>query len=72
LDGLTTWDPSSDSALFVARIKQEIERLTREQQEATDAATFVGMTQAQKEEYYARRRRLTMLIEHLAIFEETQ
>lgn len=67
---MTTPDPTSDTALFVAHIKEEIERLSREQQAAADAATFVGMTQDQKEEYYARRRRLTMLIEHLAIFEE--
>ena len=62
---------SSDSALFVQYIKHEIERLTREQDEVLKAALSAGMTQDKKEEFDERRRKITKLVEDLAIFEKT-
>ena len=65
-------DNSSDSALFVLRLKEEIARLTREQNEAIKSATFLGMTPQQQQKFHIRRRRITALMEQLAIFEEVQ
>ncbi|HUK47037.1 MAG TPA: hypothetical protein VLW06_05575 [Terriglobales bacterium] len=62
----------SDSALFVRRIKEEIDRLTCEQDEAIKTATFLGMTAQQERQFHVRRGRITRLIEQLAIFEEVQ
>ncbi len=69
---MLSWDNSSDSTLFVHRIKEEIERLTREHDEAVRSATFLGMTRQEQEHFHSRRRRITELIEQLAIFEEAE
>jgi hypothetical protein len=66
------WDKSSDSPLFARRLKEEIERLTREQDEAIKAATFLGMTPQDELQFQARRRRISELIAQLAIFEQVQ
>jgi hypothetical protein len=66
------WDKSSDSPLFVRRLKEEIQRLTREQDDAIKSATFLGITPEDEQLIQARRRRITELLEQLAIFDEVQ
>ena len=67
---MSPWDNSSDSALFVRSLKEEIARLKREQDEAAKSATFLGMTSEQQSAFHSRRRRITELTEQLAIFEQ--
>ncbi|HKW18804.1 MAG TPA: hypothetical protein VJO35_14950 [Terriglobales bacterium] len=69
---MTTWNSSSDSPLFVRRIKEEIKRLTCEQDDALKAAASQVMTQEQQELLHSRRRRIKELLEHLTIFENTE
>jgi hypothetical protein len=52
------------------RIKQEIERLTREQSEALKSATFVGMTPNEAKEYDDRRKKITCLVEELRLLKD--
>lgn len=66
------WDNSADSPLFVRRLRKEIARLSREQDEAAKSATFLGMTPEQEQQFHTRRRRIAELSEQLAIFEEVQ
>ena len=56
---------TSDSVDAVERIRQEIEKLTEEQNEALKTATFVGMTASEAKIYDARRQRITELVERL-------
>ncbi|HEY7354729.1 MAG TPA: hypothetical protein VH596_18320 [Terriglobales bacterium] len=60
----------SDSALFVQYIRHEIERLTKEQDDAVQAARLGGMTPEGEEEFHERRRKITKLTQDLAIFED--
>jgi hypothetical protein len=69
---MTTWDNSSDSALFARRIKHELEQLIREQEDALESGSFLTRTRQQEEEFQARRRRITQLTQQLAIFERAQ
>ena len=54
-----------DSVDALQGIRNEIERLTQEQNEALKTATFVGMTSAEAKDYDARRRRITELVQQL-------
>jgi hypothetical protein len=65
-------DNSSDSALFVRHLKEEIDRLTQEQDEATRSGEFPRMTLQEEQEFFARRRRIADLIQELAFFERTR
>lgn len=69
---MSPWDNSSDSALFVRSLKEEIARLKREQDEAAKSATFLGMTPQEQQQFQTRRRRITELTEQLAIFEQVR
>ena len=61
---MTSYDTSA-SIHPVQRLRNEIENLTHEQNEALKTATFVGMTAAEAKIYDARRRRITELVEKL-------
>ena len=69
---MTTLNSSSDSALFARRIKEEIKRLTQEQNEAVQSAESQLMTQEQQELQHTRRRRIQELLEQLTIFENAK
>lgn len=58
---------ASDSVDTVQRLRQEIDKLTREQTEALQTATFVGMTALESKIYDARRQRITELVEQLRV-----
>jgi len=59
-----------DAVDIFQRIKQEIERLTREQSEALKSATFVGMTPNEAKEYDDRRKKITCLVEQLRLLKD--
>ena len=61
---MTSYDTSA-SIHPVQRLRNEIENLTHEQNEALKTATFVGMTAVEAKIYDARRRRITELVEKL-------
>lgn len=63
---MNTYD-ASDSVDTVQRLRQEIDKLTREQTEALQTATFVGMTALESKIYDARRQRITELVEQLRV-----
>lgn len=63
---MNTYD-ASDSVDTVQRLRQEIDKLTREQTEALQTATFVGMTALESKIYNARRQRITELVEQLRV-----
>jgi hypothetical protein len=49
-------DETSETAAAIHRLKEEIDKLTREQAKALELATFVGMTTDEAKEYDQRRR----------------
>ena len=63
---------TSNTAGVFQRIKQEIERLTREQFEALKSATFVGMTPGEAKEYDERRKKITCLVEELRLLKDAR
>jgi hypothetical protein len=63
---MTSYD-TAHSVEAVQRLRQEIEKLTQEQNEALKTATFVGMTAAEAKIYDARRQRITELVEQLRV-----
>jgi len=52
------------------KIKQEIEKLSKEQIDAMKAATYVGMTPDEAKAYDLRRQRITALTHELRLLEQ--
>lgn len=56
----------------IHKIKEEIEKLTEQQNEALQSATYLGMTTDEAKEYEERRDRILSLVESPALLEESQ
>jgi hypothetical protein len=63
-------DKTADTLSAVDRIREEIDRLTREQTEALKSATFVGLTTEDAKVLYRRRLRITELMRELELYEK--
>jgi hypothetical protein len=55
----------SDHHTAIHRLKEEIDRLTKEQTEAVRRACYLGMTPDEAKEYDSRREKILKLVEHL-------
>ena len=60
----------SDREKTVHRLKEEIGRLTKQQTEALQSATYLGMSPEEAKQYDARRARILKLVEQLHQLEE--
>ena len=61
-----------DSADEIVRVKQEIDRLTKEQSKLLKDAIYVGMTLDEARRFYERRHQITKLLEELALLQKPQ
>ncbi len=55
----------SDHEDAIHRLKQEIDRLTKQQAEALQSATYLGMSPDDAKQYDARRAQILTLVEQL-------
>lgn len=62
----------SNAADVVCRVKQEIDKLAKEQSKFLKDCVYVGMTLDEARKFYERRHQITKLIEELALLEKTQ
>jgi Asp-tRNA(Asn)/Glu-tRNA(Gln) amidotransferase C subunit len=60
----------SDHEKTVHRLKEEIGRLTKQQAEALQSATYLGMSPDEAKQYDARRAQILKLVEQLSQLEE--
>jgi hypothetical protein len=60
----------SDHEKTVHRLKEEIGRLTKQQAEALQSATYLGMSPDEAKQYDARRAQILKLVEQLRQLEE--
>jgi len=65
-------DNLSQTIGAIHRLKEEIDKLTRQQSEALQLATRVGMTPDEAEEYDQRRKKILEYVQDLKILEESQ
>jgi hypothetical protein len=63
---------ASRTSQTIHSLKQEIDKLTMQQTEALQRATFVGMTPDEAKDYDDRRTRILQYVEDLRILEESQ
>lgn len=64
--------PLSKTTKTIHLIKEEIDNLTEQQNQALKTATYLGMTTDEAKEYEQRRDRILGLVESLALLEESQ
>lgn len=61
----------SETTETIHRIKEEIDKLTEQQSDALNTATYLGMTADEAKEYDERRERVLKLVRDLKILEES-
>ncbi len=61
----------SETLQTIHRLKQEIDRLTAQQDEALKSATFLGMTTDEAKEYEERRNLILQLVTDLEMLEKS-
>ena len=62
----------SETVEAIHRLKQEIDKLSEQQNETLKTATFLGMTPDEATEYDDRREQITKLIQELALLGRAQ
>ncbi len=60
----------SDHERAIHRLKEEIERLTKQQAQALESATYLGMSPDEAKQYDARRAQILKLVEQLRQLEK--
>lgn len=61
----------SETLQMIHRLKEEIDRLTAEQDEALKTATYLGMTTDEAKEYEERRNLILQLVTDLEMLEKS-
>ncbi|HKU26639.1 MAG TPA: hypothetical protein VJQ54_14275 [Candidatus Sulfotelmatobacter sp.] len=62
----------SETTEAIHSVKEEIDKLTEQQNDALNSATYLGMTTDEAKEYEERRDRILKLVRDLALLEESQ
>jgi len=65
-------DNPSQTTDAIHRLKEEIDKLTKQQSDALQLATLVGMTPDEAEEYDQRRKKILEYVQDLKVLEESQ
>lgn len=64
-------DYASSTEDAIHRLKEEIDKLTKEQSQALDRAVYLGMSPEEAREYTGRRKLILKYVQDLAILEQS-